>query len=528
LSGRDVFLTPGAVGEEIHPTGPDPITSFRTRYGVRKPYFLLVGHRGLYKNAELFFKAFGAWSRRKEFEIVCTGGANKLEVALERLVPGTPCHVLGLTDVELGAAYSGATALVYPSRYEGFGLPILEAQKCNCPVITCRNSSLGEVAGEAALYVREDDVVGLQGLLDEVIRPEVRRELVRKGQKNEIRFSWSTSADKMGKAIEALSAGHGDHSFGTPNTRSQAPEGPQTTSFKLQGQAPDIHATVARRTEDSSPQVPEADGRPLVSAIVSTYKSERFMRGCLEDLERQTIANALEIVVIDSASPQNEGSIVKEFQERYSNIVYIRTEERETMYASWNRGIKAARGQYVTSANTDDRHRSDALQIMVRKLEENPDVTLVYADCMITRNENETFECAHPVRRFQWPDFSASDLLLKDCFVGPQPVWRREVHEEHGLFDDKMVAAGDYEFWLRIARNRKFLRIRQCLGLYLESPTGVERANADRGRKEVEEARVRYAKDILKAPKEAKAVPSRGTSPWSRRAAFLSSRFHRS
>ena len=120
--------------------------------------------------------------------------------------------------------------------------------------------------------------------------------------------------------------------------------------------------------------------RPLLSAIVSTYNSERFLRGCLEDLERQTIANELEIVVVDSASQEDEGAIVKEFQERYSNLVYIRTQERETLYRAWNRGIKAASGKYVTNANVDDRHRADAMEILVQTLEENPDVTLVYAD----------------------------------------------------------------------------------------------------------------------------------------------------
>ncbi len=246
-------------------------------------------------------------------------------------------------------------------------------------------------------------------------------------------------------------------------------------------------------------------GGPLIPAIVSAYRSERFMRGCLADLERQTIASGLEIVVIDSASPQHEGAIVKEFQERYGNIVYIRTDETETMYGAWDRGIKAARGKYVTSANADDRHRVDALEILVRTLEENPEVTLAYADCLVTRTEDETFESARPVRRSEWPDFSVS-RLLKDCLVGPQPVWKREVHEEHGYFDDRMVSAGDYEFWLRIARTRKFLHVRQFLGLYLESPTSVERANADLGRREAEEARARYGNDILKAAEEARAA----------------------
>src|SRR3990167_2240646 len=89
----------------------------------------------------------------------------------------------------------------------------------------------------------------------------------------------------------------------------------------------------------------------IVSAIVSVYNCERFIRGCLEDLEQQTIADKLEIVVVNSGSRQNEEPIIKEFQAKYDNIVYIKTEERETIYQAWNRGIKASSGKYITNAN---------------------------------------------------------------------------------------------------------------------------------------------------------------------------------
>jgi glycosyltransferase involved in cell wall biosynthesis/ADP-heptose:LPS heptosyltransferase/predicted O-methyltransferase YrrM/Tfp pilus assembly protein PilF len=236
---------------------------------------------------------------------------------------------------------------------------------------------------------------------------------------------------------------------------------------------------------------------PLVTAIVSTYKSERFLRGCLEDLETQTIADQLEIIVVDSHSPQNERAIVEEFQQRYSNIVYLRTQERETVYGAWNRGARAARGRYLTNANTDDRHRHDALEILARTLSDNPGVSLVYADCLITPNENETYVTAHPTGVFHWLDFNAQDLWTKGCFAGPQPMWRREVHAEHGYFDAAMISAGDYEFWLRLAQNRTFLKVHQVLGLYLESPASVEHANREAGAKEVEIARNRYRDCIM-------------------------------
>lgn len=259
------------------------------------------------------------------------------------------------------------------------------------------------------------------------------------------------------------------------------------------------------------PPVPpssETSAEPIVSAIVSAYKSERFIRGCLEDLEAQTIADRLEIIVVDTASPENEGSIVKEFQQRYRNIQYLRTEQRETVYGAWNRGLRAARGKYITNANTDDRHRRDHLEILVRNLEQNPDVALAYADVLITRTENETFDTAHPTGTYHWLDFKPLDLLTKGCFVGPQPVWRRSLHDTHGYFDDTFVTAGDYEFWLRIASRQRFLHVKETLGLYLESPGSVEHTNRDRGARECQEAQNRHREAILAiSPKPAPGAP---------------------
>ncbi len=211
---------------------------------------------------------------------------------------------------------------------------------------------------------------------------------------------------------------------------------------------------------------------PLISAIVSTYKSERFLRGCLEDLERQTIANHLEIIVINSGSPENEESIVREFQQHHKNIVYLRT-ERETVYQSWNRAVGLARGKYLTSANTDDRHAPDAFEKLAAALENRPDVALAYANCAITQTENATFEKGPVTGYFRWPPFD-DRLLFSVCYVGPQPMWRRSLHDQFGLFDPSFRSAGDYEFWLRICRKTRFLHIPETLGIYFENMSSVE------------------------------------------------------
>ncbi|MBO9542447.1 FkbM family methyltransferase [bacterium] len=226
--------------------------------------------------------------------------------------------------------------------------------------------------------------------------------------------------------------------------------------------------------------VPAAPTEYLVTAIVSTCNSERFIRGCLEDLEAQTIADRLEIIVIDSASDQNERAIVEEFQKRYDNIKYIRTAARETVYEAWNRGVRAASGRYLTNANTDDRHRRDAFERMVAEFERRPEVALVYADVQITEQENETFERCTPIGSYRWLDWSRRDLLERGCFMGPQPMWRRDVHDEYGEFDGNLVTSGDYEFWLRISQTNAFYHLPEFLGLYLKSPTSVEHRNRER------------------------------------------------
>jgi len=230
----------------------------------------------------------------------------------------------------------------------------------------------------------------------------------------------------------------------------------------------------------------------LVSAIVSTYNAEKYIAGCLEDLENQTIADKLEIIVVDSGSEQNEGQIVREFQKHYDNIVYIRTAQRESVYAAWNRGIKAARGKYITNANTDDRHRSDAFEKMASILDQRPDIALVYANVWITETENETFEKNTRVGVYRWPDYDPL-YLTYFCYIGPQPMWRKSLHEKYGYFDESFESAGDWEFWLRISETERFFHIDEVLGLYLKSPSSVEHRDPTLSRNEALRVYKRYS-----------------------------------
>jgi len=191
LCGVKSSFTPGSI---------EKINNFRIKYGISKPYFILVGTGG-YKNTEFFFQAFAQLYSRPGFEVVCTGSSGLLEADFINYTSGSVVHRLQLSDEELKVAYSGAVALVYPSKYEGFGLPILEAIACGCPVITCPNASIPEVAGEAALYVNDNDVDGLVNALCDVQKPEVRNSLIAAGLEQAKKFSWSKMARIVSSAL---------------------------------------------------------------------------------------------------------------------------------------------------------------------------------------------------------------------------------------------------------------------------------------------------------------------------------------
>ena len=217
----------------------------------------------------------------------------------------------------------------------------------------------------------------------------------------------------------------------------------------------------------------------LVSAIVSTYNSEEFIEGCLEDLVNQTIykKGQLEIIVIDSQSQQNEKTIVEEYQSKYPNIVYQRTGERETLYAAWNRGIKLAKGKYITNANTDDRHKTDALEILSSALDKNSNIELVYADCKQSNTANETFEKCNSSIIYYYQDYSPPVSLLHFQF-GPQPVWRKSVHDKIGYFNANLSAVGDYDFNIRFAlAGLKAKKINEILGVFYLNPGSITNTN---------------------------------------------------
>lgn len=240
--------------------------------------------------------------------------------------------------------------------------------------------------------------------------------------------------------------------------------------------------------------------RPKVSALVSVYGAGAWIEGCLDDLTSQTLfqQGRLEVVIVDANSPDGEAETVRTFQDRFpQQICYFREKERTTLYAAWNRGIRLSCGDYLTSANVDDKHSPDGLEKMADYLDSHPGTGLVYADQWITENPSDTFESHKPEYRWGWPEFDRKTLERR-CIIGPQPMWRRSLHYRFGFFDPAFHSAGDWEFWLRISESTKIDKLDSVLGLYFRNPHGLESSNP-RALEELAMIRSRYGLEYVEA-----------------------------
>lgn len=170
---------------------------YRVIPGVcKKRQFLFIGSRVDYKNFEYAVRIV-AEMPGYTLKIVGGGKLTKLEnEILSRDLNGSFSHVGNISNEELNHLYNESFCLLYPSLYEGFGIPVAEAQAAGCPVVCCRVSSLPEVAGDAAIYIDganiEEDLKKVNQLLDE----KFYANLIELGILNSQRFSWDLCASE--------------------------------------------------------------------------------------------------------------------------------------------------------------------------------------------------------------------------------------------------------------------------------------------------------------------------------------------
>ncbi|PIN86242.1 hypothetical protein COV19_05530 [Candidatus Woesearchaeota archaeon CG10_big_fil_rev_8_21_14_0_10_44_13] len=180
----------------------------KKRFNIKKPFILYHGNKKPHKNIIKIIQAFSRLDRKKSYNLVITGkddsshsetdmSSIKREVK-RRDVDEEVVFTGYVSDEDAVHLYNSAEVFVFPSYYEGFGLPVLEAMKCGCPVITSNISSLPEVAGNAGILVDPDSVEDIKNSIERVLSDKSLREKMRKkGIAQSKRFSWKTAAKEI-------------------------------------------------------------------------------------------------------------------------------------------------------------------------------------------------------------------------------------------------------------------------------------------------------------------------------------------
>ncbi len=205
--GRDEMLAPVS--------NPQLIDATKSKYNITGNYLLYLGtlqpRKNLIRLVEAFHQAVTSL-QNEELKLVIAGRQGWLYADIFERV-----QYLGLTgrvlfpgyvaDTDKPALLSGALAYVFPSLYEGFGLPVLEAMACGTPVLTSNCSSLPEVAGRAALLIDPHDTAQIAaGLVQLITNPDLRRQFVERGYHQIRQFSWSKAAEQVLEILEAVAS----------------------------------------------------------------------------------------------------------------------------------------------------------------------------------------------------------------------------------------------------------------------------------------------------------------------------------
>ena len=198
-----VAVIPGS-GEHI--LGVIPDEGIIRRLGLKpRGYILGVNSHSRHKNVAGFARAAGLLGRA-EYDVVLAGGVDKRVFRKSSNLPESRLRMTGyVTDAELRALYENAACFVYPSFYEGFGLPPLEAMTCGCPVVASRAASLPEVCGDAAVYCDPGDPGDIARAIDQLLADSgVQDEFRQRSLERARSFSWKGAARAMLQHIEDL------------------------------------------------------------------------------------------------------------------------------------------------------------------------------------------------------------------------------------------------------------------------------------------------------------------------------------
>jgi glycosyltransferase involved in cell wall biosynthesis len=367
-----------------------------------------------HKNHSTLLAAMRLLERRHpNLGLVLTGaastGADRIRAEIRRLGLSSNVRLLEYQErATVVALYRFSRALVFPSRFEGFGIPILEAFHTGTPIVVSQCGSCREVAGDAAIFVDELDPASIAAGVEQVLADrDGCQSMVRRGSERVRRFSWQEAIGLTLRSFERI-------------------------------------RTLA---EASSPLI-SVQQPPLVTVVTPSYNMAGFLEQTIQSVLRQDYPH-LEYIVMDGGSKDGTLDILRRYESRLSYV----SEPDGGQADAVNRGFARARGDIFAFLNADDTYLPGAVSSAVRHLADNPSVGVVYGEAYYIDEDGERLE-RYPTRPFD------ASLLKRNCFIcQPSTFMRRDVFEGVGGMNPDLHFALDYDLWIRIAQLTSMLKV---------------------------------------------------------------------
>ena len=398
----------------FHPATVDDapaLADFRARQGLPEHFVLSVGNLMPHKNLAV---ALRAMARLPEtiapvLAVVGHGDATSLATAMPPQLAPERVRCLGyLSDADVGLAYRAATAFVFPSRYEGFGLPLLEAMASGTPVAYADAASLPEAAGVAGLAFAPDDDAALAGLLTRlrVDTAESRRQMAL-GLDRAAAFSWEACAEHVYAALTEAS-----------------------------GLRPKL---------------------PKVSIVTPSYNQADYLPQTLQSVAAQQ-GVSVEHLVLDGGSSDATPAILRRWSDR---LAYWRSAPDAGQTAALAEGFARATGEVLGWLNSDDYLVSDdALAAVALAFARHPEAVMVTGDTVLTDADGR------PVMIDMVLAPCARQMRYTMAVAQQSTFFRKSAYLAAGGMDTAFAYCMDFDLFERISRQGRIIRIPKTLAAF--------------------------------------------------------------
>jgi hypothetical protein len=230
------------------------------------------------------------------------------------------------------------------------------------------------------------------------------------------------------------------------------------------------------------------------SLFCSLYKGKKFVEGYIDDMLKQSIFNDIEFIFLDCASPENEKDFILPLTSQYSNIKYHRLDSDPGIYAAWNIAVKMCSASIVGNWNIDDRKSSQSVELLLKPFQRDNTIDIVYGITYVSTIPNEKYEDNTYEHVYPCLPHSLKNLLMNNS-PHCMPLWKKDLHERFGEFNETYKTASDGDMWLRSAvGGATIYMVNHPVGLYYYNPKGISTnpENLAKMVAEVQEMRKKY------------------------------------